>query len=192
MRLAQLDGSNRTRNRFRSRTDAPDPEMKDTPVMIPIPRLRKRSVPAALALSFLAWAGAPFAAAGAAAGFSGDAGQELPARVNIRLVSRLENELSRIEGSAADCRGVDPKSIRNVTIPLQNYIEDIVLASGVYVDIYPTLIRNIICIEARNGLSRQEIAILLLRFQKENKYRILLLDRTYEPGPGGQPEGEEP
>jgi len=150
------------------------------------------ALPAAL-LPLLIAALQPIAPANAASGPAPATRQDLPVRVNIRLVSRLESELSRIERSAAACEGAAPETVRNVTIPLQNHIEDMVLASGVYSDIYPALIRDIICIESRSGHSRQEIAILLLRFQKENRYRILLLDGTYdlpaEAPPGGGTAG---
>ena len=154
------------------------------------PFFRRTALPAAPLLLLIAALRAP-APAAAAPGGAGGTRQDLPDRVNIRLVSRLESELSRIERAAAACDGADPETVRNVTIPLQNHIEDMVLASGVYADIFPVLIHDIICIESRKGLTRQEIAILLLRYQKENRYRILLLDGTYDlDAAGGAADGE--
>ncbi|MBI5868336.1 MAG: hypothetical protein HZB43_08635 [candidate division Zixibacteria bacterium] len=94
-----------------------------------------------------------------------------PSRVNIRLMRTLERQLSEIERALVDDAKFSKERVRNVTMPLQNFIDDVVLASGRYTDIYPQAIYDVLVEEFATAKPRVEIADLLVEYQRHGQFK---------------------
>lgn len=95
----------------------------------------------------------------------------LPERVNIRLLRPLERELSNVERALVEEAKIEKERVRNVTMPLQNYLDDVVLASGRSTDIYPQVIYEVLIEELSSTKPRTQIANLLIDYQKKGQFK---------------------
>jgi hypothetical protein len=97
----------------------------------------------------------------------------LPPKVNIRLMRTLERQLSNIERALVDQAKLPKEKVRNVTMPLQNFIDDVVLASGRYTDVYPRAIYEVLVTELSTSKPKSEIANSLIDYQKKGRFKAL-------------------
>jgi hypothetical protein len=97
----------------------------------------------------------------------------LPPKVNIRLMRTLERQLSDIERALVDQAKLPKERVRNVTMPFQNYIDDVVLASGRYTDVYPRAIYEVLVTELNTSKPKSEIANSLIDYQKKGRFKAL-------------------
>ncbi len=108
-----------------------------------------------------------------------------PSRVNIRLMRPLERQLSDIERALVEEAKISKERVRNVTRPLENYIDDVVLASGRYTDIYPQAIYDVLVEEFATAKPRMEIADLLVEYQKHGKFKARAEAKVPQKGRAG-------
>jgi hypothetical protein len=95
---------------------------------------------------------------------SGEGFEDLPIAVEVRVVKTAEHELARVERLLRAQRGVDAGHVANLTIPLQNLVED-GLGDGP-VTIFPRAVYQICLIGLRSGAKREQLAAELVAYQK--------------------------
>jgi hypothetical protein len=98
---------------------------------------------------------------------------QLPPNVNIRLMRTLERQLSDVERALVDQAKLPKERVRNVTMPFQNFIDDVVLASGRYTDVYPRAIYEVLVTELNTSKPKSEIANSLIDYQKKGRFKAL-------------------
>jgi hypothetical protein len=94
----------------------------------------------------------------------------LPEKIHTSIDKILDDHLAEIENTLINEKEIEAKTILLVTVPLENFIEDVLFAINRPAVIYPRVIYKIIREEFRQGKSREEIERLLVTMQKQNKF----------------------
>ena len=111
---------------------------------------------------------------------------QLPHKVNIRLMRTLERQLSDVEKALVGQAKLPKERVRNVTMSFQNFIDDVVLASGRYTDIYPRAIFDVLCGELKTTKPKTVIGNLLIQYHKSEKFKTIAESReSKSPKNGG-------
>jgi len=107
------------------------------------------------------------------AGNSLRAQENLPEKIHTSIDKILDDHLAEIENTLINEKEVETKTILLITVPLENFIEDVLFMINRPVVIYPKVIYKVIREQFRQGKSREEIERLLVTMQKQNKFEKL-------------------
>ena len=137
--------------------DPPDPGDKK-----PAAAYRRLTGAALLALATL------FPTSPTTPGARADGFGELPVAVEIRVLKYAEQELARVERVLKQQHGVEAERVANVTVPLQNYIEDEL--GGGAVTIYPRAVFELVLKAVRGSTKKDEIGRRLVQYQRDGRF----------------------
>ena len=99
--------------------------------------------------------------------------ERLPERVHTSIDKILDDHFAEIENTLIQEKEFDAKSILLVTVPLENFIEDVLFTINRPAVIYPRVILRVIREQYRLGKSREEIERMLVAMQKKNQFERL-------------------
>jgi len=94
----------------------------------------------------------------------------LPEKIHTSIDKILDDHLAEIENTLINEKEVETKTILLITVPLENFIEDVQFMINRPVVIYPRVIYKTIREQLRQGKPREEIERLLVTMQKQNKF----------------------
>lgn len=94
----------------------------------------------------------------------------LPEKVHTTIDKILDDHLADVENKLIREDKLDAKTILLVTVPLENFIEDVLFTINRPAVIYPRVIYSVIREEFQQGKPREEIAHLLITMQKKNSF----------------------
>lgn len=97
----------------------------------------------------------------------------LPVRIDTKVPAFLEERLADIEKVASALPQMDRKKAYLITLPLQNYLEDVVLSDNRPAILYPRAIAWVIGQQAALGTSKKEIARLLVTYYQRDAYSAM-------------------
>jgi len=100
----------------------------------------------------------------------------LPDRFRTKVPAILEERLADIEKAASVLPQMDRKKAYLITLPLQDYLEDVVLSGSREVTLYPRAIAWVIGREASRGASKKEIGRLLVTYYQRDAYADMLVN----------------
>jgi hypothetical protein len=102
--------------------------------------------------------------------------QDLPAKLHTTIDKTLDDQFSDIEKALVQDGRLDQKSVVLITVPLENYIEDVLFRINRPAVIYPRTIYGFIISQFKLGKTRDEIETLLVDMQKHNRFARLYAD----------------
>jgi len=111
----------------------------------------------------------------------GDDLHALPVRIETKVPAFLEERLADIEKVASALPQMDRKKAYLITLPLQSYLEDVVLSNNRPAILYPRAIASVIGQQAALGTSNKEIARLLVTYYQRDAYSAM---RVNDPAHG--------
>lgn len=94
----------------------------------------------------------------------------LPERMHTSIDKILDDCLAEVENTLMKEKEFDPKMVLLVTVPLENFIEDVLFTINRPAVIYPKTIYRYIRTQLRQGKSREEIERSLVLMQKQNRF----------------------
>lgn len=94
----------------------------------------------------------------------------LPDRLETIVDKTLDDQFARIENQIAKLPNVDKKAVFLVTLPLENYLEDIYFPANEPAIIYPRIIFRTIIREIMQGTSKRKIALKLVRMEQKSAF----------------------
>jgi hypothetical protein len=94
----------------------------------------------------------------------------LPEKIHTSIDKILDDYLAEIENRLIEEKEFDHKTVLLITVPLENFIEDVLFTINRPAVIYPRVIYKFIRTELRQGKSRDEIEHILVLMQKQNKF----------------------
>jgi len=95
-------------------------------------------------------------------------------RIEVRVIKTLEKQLLHIEKKLIAIPDIDSSFVRNITMPFQNYLEDVVLASGRQADCFPQIILQVLKEKiAEKKKKKHQIAFLLVEYYINGKFEKL-------------------
>ncbi len=94
----------------------------------------------------------------------------LPERLETIVDKTLDDQFARIENQIAKLPNVDKKTVFLVTLPLENYLEDIYFPANEPAVIYPRIIFKTIVKEIMQGISKRKIALKLVRMEQKSVF----------------------
>ena len=103
---------------------------------------------------------------------------ELPERFETRIPALLEEQLADVERAAAALPGMDRKRAYLITLPLQNYIEDVVLSANRPAALHPRAMAWVIGTEAARGTREREISRLLVTYYQKDLFKTFDVNRS--------------
>ncbi|MFA6455359.1 MAG: hypothetical protein WCW40_00955 [Bacteroidota bacterium] len=98
---------------------------------------------------------------------------QLPEKVHTSIDKILDDHLAEIENTIIQEKEFDARTVLLVTVPLENFIEDVLFTINRPAVIYPKVIYKVIRDQFRQGKSREEIERMLVMMQKQNKFEKL-------------------
>jgi len=101
---------------------------------------------------------------------------DLPLRFETRIPALLEGQLADVERASAALPDMDRKKAYLITLPLENYLEDVVLSANRPAVLHPRAIAWVIGREAARGAPVKEIARLLVSYYQKDLFK------TFDPG----------
>ncbi|MBI3586100.1 MAG: hypothetical protein HY088_03090 [Ignavibacteriales bacterium] len=99
--------------------------------------------------------------------------QGIPEKLHTTIDKVLDDQFAEIEKALIRNEGMDPKSVLLITVPLENYIEDVLFTINRPAVIYPQTIYKFIRTQFTEGKSRSQIESVLIEMQKYNKFEKL-------------------
>jgi hypothetical protein len=96
--------------------------------------------------------------------------EHLPEKVHTSIDKILDDHLAEVENTLIQEKEFDAKTILLVTVPLENFIEDVLFTINRPAVIYPRVIYRFIREQFRQGKTREEIERTLVLMQKQNKF----------------------
>ncbi len=99
--------------------------------------------------------------------------ENLPEKIHTSIDKILDDHLADVENTLIQEKEFDTKAILLVTVPLENFIEDVLFAIDRPAVIYPKIIYKYIREQFRQGKSREEIGKMLVTMQKQNQFEKL-------------------
>jgi len=97
----------------------------------------------------------------------------LPKKLNTAIDKILDDQFADVEQVLIKVERLDPKEVLLITIPLENYIEDVLFTINRPAIIYPQTLFRVLKDFFKQGKSRAEIEQLLVEMQKENQFKKL-------------------
>ena len=94
--------------------------------------------------------------------------EDLPVAIEVRVIKYGEQELARVERVLKLQRGVDVAAAANITIKLQNYLED-ELGAGV-VTLYPRAVFQVCLLGIRSHTPKSRLAEQLVEYQMNGRF----------------------
>lgn len=94
----------------------------------------------------------------------------LPEKLVTIVDKTLDDQFAEIENLASILFKMDKKKIFLITLPMENYIEDIYFPANQPAVIYPRIIFKTIYEELKKGKTKKEIARTLVNLQKQNAF----------------------
>lgn len=94
----------------------------------------------------------------------------LPDKIHTSIDKILDDYLAEVENRLIQEKEFDPKTVLLITVPLENFIEDVLFTINRPAVIYPKTIYKYIRTQLRQGKSHEEIERLLVSMQKQNKF----------------------
>lgn len=85
----------------------------------------------------------------------------------------LDDQFADVEQALITVERLDPREVLLITIPLENYIEDVLFTINRPATIYPQTLFLVLKDFFKKGKSRAEIEQLLVEMQKENQFKKL-------------------
>jgi hypothetical protein len=101
--------------------------------------------------------------------------ENLPERLHTNIDKTLDDQFAEIEKELARPGDLDRKDIVLITVPLENYIEDVVFRINRPAVIYPRIILKVIRNQLKEGKSRSLVEQLLVEMQKHKEF-----DKLYD------------
>ncbi len=99
--------------------------------------------------------------------------QDLPAKLHTAIDKTLDDQFSDIEKALVQVGKIDQKEVVLITVPLENYIEDVLFRINRPAVIYPKTIYKFILKQFEARKSRSDIEALLIETQKHNEFAKL-------------------
>lgn len=99
--------------------------------------------------------------------------ENLPEKVHTSIDKILDDYLAEVENTLMQEKEFDTKIVLLVTVPLENFIEDVLFSIDRPAVIYPRVLYKVIREQLRQGKSREEIERILVTMQKQNKFEKL-------------------
>ena len=97
----------------------------------------------------------------------------LPKRLNTAIDKILDDQFAEIEKTLVREERLNPKEVLLITVPLENYIEDVLFTINRPATIYPTIIYVALRNLFREGKSKGEIEQILIDMQKNHQFQKL-------------------
>jgi len=97
--------------------------------------------------------------------------QILPEKLMTIVDKTLDDQFAKIERSLSKLPGISKKDVFLITLPLENYIEDIYFPANRPAIIYPRAIFLIIYEEINKEKSKKTIAQHLVELQQKNEFK---------------------
>ncbi len=97
----------------------------------------------------------------------------LPKKLHTSVDKILDDSFADIEQALIQQEKLDPREVLLVTVPLENYIEDILFTINRPAVIYPEVIFIVLRDMYRQGKSKTDIEQALIVMQKNNQFRKL-------------------
>jgi hypothetical protein len=104
-----------------------------------------------------------------------EAQDNLPEKLHTTIDKTLDDQFSEIEKELSRHGDIDQKDILLITIPLENYIEDVLFRINRPAIIYPRIIFSVIRKQLKEGKPRATVEQLLVEMQKHREF-----DKLYE------------
>ena len=105
----------------------------------------------------------------------------LPEKLQTTIDKTLDDQFADIEKELARPGDIDPKNIVLITVPLENYIEDVLFRINRPAVIYPRLIYGVIRAQLKEGKPRSVIEQLLVDMQKYKEFDKLYAAQKQKP-----------
>ncbi len=99
--------------------------------------------------------------------------ENLPKKINTAIDKILDDQFADVEQALIKFEQLDPKEVYLITIPLENYIEDVLFTINRPATIYPQTLFRVLKDFFKQGKSRAEIEQSLVAMQKENQFKKL-------------------
>lgn len=96
---------------------------------------------------------------------------QLPERLHTTIDKVLDDQFADIEKALIREGTVDQKAVLLITVPLENYIEDVLFTINRPAVIYPQTVYRFIKTQLIEGKSRVEIERMLVQMQKYNRFQ---------------------
>ena len=93
--------------------------------------------------------------------------------VHTTIDKNLDDQFAEIEKALITQERLEPKNVVLITVPIENYIEDVLFTINRPATIYPQTMFKLIRKFFREGKSRDEIERLLVEMQKHNQIKKL-------------------
>lgn len=106
--------------------------------------------------------------------------ENLSDKVHTSIDKILDDHLAEVENTLIQEKEFDAKTILLVTVPLENFIEDVLFTINRPAVIYPRVIYRVIKEQFRQGKTRQEIERSLVLMQKQNKFEKLYAEEKQQ------------
>ncbi|MEK7263942.1 MAG: hypothetical protein AAB071_05470 [Bacteroidota bacterium] len=97
----------------------------------------------------------------------------LPKTLHTIIDKNLDDQFAEIEKALIIMEHIEPRDVVLITVPLENYIEDVLFTINRPAIIYPQTMFRLIRKFFREGKSRDEIERLLVEMQKHNQIKKL-------------------
>ncbi|TAK66777.1 MAG: hypothetical protein EPO24_01185 [Bacteroidetes bacterium] len=95
----------------------------------------------------------------------------LPEKLHTSIDKILDDQFAEIEQTLIRAEKLQPKDVLLVTVPLENYIEDILFTINRPATIYPKILYNVLRNLYKQGKSRDHIEQALITMQKDNQFK---------------------
>ncbi len=105
----------------------------------------------------------------------------LPEKLHTTIDKTLDDQFAEIEKELARPGDIDPKNILLITVPLENYIEDVLFRINRPAIIYPRVIYGVIRAQLKEGKPRSVIEQLLVEMQKHKEFDKLYAAEKQKP-----------
>lgn len=99
----------------------------------------------------------------------------LPEKLVTIVDKTLDDQFAQIETVVTQLPDMNRKMVFLITLPLENYLEDIYFSANQSAVIYPRILFDVIVKTVREGKSKKEVARKLVKLQKENAF-----EKTYK------------
>ncbi|MFZ4621859.1 MAG: hypothetical protein ACOYNS_14960 [Bacteroidota bacterium] len=106
--------------------------------------------------------------------------ENLSEKVHTSIDKILDDHLAEVENTLIQEKEFDAKTILLVTVPLENFIEDVLFTINRPAVIYPRVIYRFIKEQFRQGKTRQEIERSLVQMQKQNKFERMYAEEKQQ------------
>lgn len=107
--------------------------------------------------------------------------ENLPEKLHTTIDKTLDDQFAEIEKELARPGDIDPKSILLITVPLENYIEDVLFRINRPAIIYPRIICAVIRDLLKDGKPRSVVEQLLVEMQKHKEFDKLYAAEKQKP-----------